>query len=267
MSECDRFELLISEYLDGELQEPEKTELESHLRKCSRCRRVCDAFRAISLSLGEEAAPAGLTEDVMAAVRTRGGSGAKRASKPGKSWPKYLALAACLMLAVLSAVRLSQPRAPAASQPDAQPAQFGVAAVPGDLEPRDAGDDSSLTLEDATSQDSADGTDDKYNYNAESCLPLPLEEPEQVSLLRISGRAEAELTDPECIAAVFELLCCVEPTQQPDAPASYTLAYESEDGSGTLELWSLDGELLCSDGAGAAYEAAGSEAELLELIG
>jgi hypothetical protein len=142
-----------------------------------------------------------------------------------------------------------------------------VAAVPGDLEPRDAGDDSSLTLEDAASQDSADGTDDKYNYNAESCLPLPLEEPEQVSLLRISGRAEAELTDPECIAAVFELLCCVEPTQQPDAPASYTLAYESEDGSGTLELWSLDGELLCSDGAGAAYEAAGSEAELLELIG
>ena len=58
MSECDRFELLISEYLDGELQEPEKTELESHLRKCSRCRRVCDAFRAISLSLGEEAAHA-----------------------------------------------------------------------------------------------------------------------------------------------------------------------------------------------------------------
>ncbi len=109
MSECDRFEMLISEYVDGELQEPEKTELELHLKRCSRCRRLCDAFRAISLSLGEEAAPAGFTAQVMAAVSTRGESGATMAKKPGKSWPKYLALAACLALAVLTTVRLSPP--------------------------------------------------------------------------------------------------------------------------------------------------------------
>ena len=84
MSECDRFEMLISEYVDGELQEPEKTELELHLKRCSRCRRLCDAFRAISLSLGEEAAPAGFTAQVMAAVSTRGESGATMAKKPGR---------------------------------------------------------------------------------------------------------------------------------------------------------------------------------------
>ena len=57
MSDCGEYEKLISLYVDGELPEPEKTGLEAHMAECSRCRRLCDAFRAISLSLGEEAAP------------------------------------------------------------------------------------------------------------------------------------------------------------------------------------------------------------------
>ena len=62
MSECDKYQEMISQMLDGELPEPHKTELVKHLGCCPDFRRVYDAFSAISLSLGEtrgsEALPA-----------------------------------------------------------------------------------------------------------------------------------------------------------------------------------------------------------------
>ena len=94
MSECDRYLEMISQLVDGELPEPQKTELLAHLDGCANCRRVYDAFNAISLSLGETAAPEGFAEGVMAAVRTQGGHGSRRAKKPGKSQVRYMALAA-----------------------------------------------------------------------------------------------------------------------------------------------------------------------------
>ena len=100
MSECDRYLEMISQLVDGELPEPQKTELLAHLDGCANCRRVYDAFSAISLSLGETAAPEGFAEGVMAAVRTQGGHGSRRAKKPGKSQVRYMALAACIVLAL-----------------------------------------------------------------------------------------------------------------------------------------------------------------------
>lgn len=91
MSECDRYLEMISQLVDGELPEPQKTELLAHLDGCANCRRVYDAFSAISLSLGETAAPEGFAEGVMAAVRTQGGHGSRRAKKPERArsatWP------------------------------------------------------------------------------------------------------------------------------------------------------------------------------------
>ena len=46
MSECDRYLEMISQMLDGELPEPQKTELLAHLDGCANCRRVYDAFNA-----------------------------------------------------------------------------------------------------------------------------------------------------------------------------------------------------------------------------
>lgn len=109
MSECDKYQEMISQMLDGELPEPHKTELVKHLGYCPDCRRVYDAFSAISLSLGETAAPEGFAGDVMAAVRTQGVHGSGRSKAPGKSLARYLALAACLVLAVLATVRLALP--------------------------------------------------------------------------------------------------------------------------------------------------------------
>ena len=90
MSDCGEYEKLISLYMDGELPEPEKTGLEAHMAECSRCRRLCDAFRAISLSLGEEAAPAGFSSGVMAAVKTQGESGRAGRKSPERAGPNTL---------------------------------------------------------------------------------------------------------------------------------------------------------------------------------
>ena len=90
MSECDKYQEMISQMLDGELPEPHKTELVKHLGCCPDCRRVYDAFSAISLSLGETAAPEGFAGDVMAAVRTQGVHGSGRSKAPGKSLARYL---------------------------------------------------------------------------------------------------------------------------------------------------------------------------------
>ncbi len=147
MSDCGEYEKLISLYMDGELPEPEKTGLEAHMAECSRCRRLCDAFRAISLSLGEEAAPAGFSSGVMAAVKTQGESGASRAKKPGKSWPKYLALAACIALAALTTVRLALPSGSRTADAGAgvpQPRSWRRRGAGRSRPPRRGGDESSF---------------------------------------------------------------------------------------------------------------------------
>lgn len=262
MSECDRYERMISEYVDGELQEPEKTEFESHLRECSRCRRLCDAFRSISLSLGEEAAPAGFTADVMAAVRTRGESGAKTAGKPGKSWPKYLALAACLMLAVLTTVRLGALGGRTSDgAPAAQPAQFGLAAAPKDFDADDTVEDvagGDAGANDACAPESYDSAPEEKGL----CF-----EPSEVRLLTVSGEAEAELSDTESITAMAEILSCAGEAGDVSGEASYLVSVEFEDGSETIMVWADEGELICSSDGGNLYSAAGSEDELLDAIG
>lgn len=268
MSECDRFEMLISEYVDGELQEPEKTELELHLKRCSRCRRLCDAFRAISLSLGEEAAPAGFTAQVMAAVSTRGESGATMAKKPGKSWPKYLALAACLALAVLTTVRLAMPSGDSGGGPAAvQPAQFGLAAVPREFDTDAPAGGSDAVASDSAPESAENGVQEQSYGDASECKRMM--EPEEVLSLRISGAVEAEITDAESIAEVADILSCStgDVAAEPDSEASYLLDVEYEESSAIILIWAEDGGLVCSDGDGTAYSAVGSEAELLEAIG
>ena len=69
MKDCGEYQREISLLIDGELAEPQKTGLLRHIGQCDECRRVYDAFNAISLSLPEEAAPAGFAEDVMSAIK------------------------------------------------------------------------------------------------------------------------------------------------------------------------------------------------------
>lgn len=73
MNECERYGMLISAMLDGEITEAEKDELEVHIASCPDCRRMYEAFRFVSESVKTELAepPKQLHESIMNEVRKR----------------------------------------------------------------------------------------------------------------------------------------------------------------------------------------------------
>ena len=258
MSECDRYLEMISQLVDGELPEPQKTELLAHLDGCANCRRVYDAFSAISLSLGETAAPEGFAEGVMAAVRTQGGHGSRRAKKPGKSQVRYMALAACIVLAVLATVRLALPsgKSGAASGETSQRENSAAedssgGAANGVLE--QAGKDETPAVE-------------QFGTSGGSAVQL---DAEQITSIEISSPdGDTTLTDGEDISLVAALLS---PSgQAPDwkelGKASYSVDINYAGGSETLEVYVSGGSLVCATDGGGAYSAAGSPAEFLDAL-
>ena len=50
VKDCGEYQREISLLIDGELAEPQKTGLLRHIGQCDECRRVYDAFNAISLT-------------------------------------------------------------------------------------------------------------------------------------------------------------------------------------------------------------------------
>jgi anti-sigma factor RsiW len=52
MSECSKYNLLISAYIDGELSEAEAEELKQHLDTCKDCRAYLKMLEAVSKQLG-----------------------------------------------------------------------------------------------------------------------------------------------------------------------------------------------------------------------
>lgn len=294
MSECDRYLEMISQLVDGELPEPQKTELLAHLDGCANCRRVYDAFNAISLSLGETAAPEGFAEGVMAAVRTQGGHGSRRAKKPGKSQVRYMALAACIVLAVLATVRLALPsgRTGAASG-EPQAAQFGIAAAPGEIDPRnsDAGADGAApdpSPAEETSQRDEPTADEPAGGAANGILEQAGEDEtpaveqfgasggsavqldaEQITSIEISSPdGDTTVTDEDGIGLIAALLSPSGQAQSWKAlgEASYSVDINYAGGSARLDVYVADGSLVCITDGGGAYSAAGSPAEFLDAL-
>lgn len=70
MNVCERYELMISAMLDGELDEREKAELSAHIAGCERCTALAAAFAAASGALAEglEEPPEGLQGAIMEKV-------------------------------------------------------------------------------------------------------------------------------------------------------------------------------------------------------
>ena len=188
---------------------------------------------------------------VSAAVKTQGESGASRAKKPGKSWPKYLALAACIALAALTTVRLALPSGSrTADAGGAQPAQFGIAAAPGVVETKD------MPAEE-------NGVDAAMPYS------LELPELEEAVMLRVSGAAQTQTDDPERIAEFAKLLS-FESDASPEevsGEAIYLVSLEYEEGSETMSVWINGDNLFCLREGVGFYSAAGSAEDLLEAIG
>lgn len=298
MSECDRYLEMISQLVDDELPEPQKTELFKHLDSCANCRRVYDAFNAISLSLGETAAPEDFAEGVMAAVRTQGGHGSSQAKRPGKSPVRYLALAACIALAVLATVRLALPSdsmGAAAGEP--MPAQFGIAAAPGELDPRSAdaaddwqADDGALPEDGASNKDFIPD-----EQPAESETPAPANDgvdetaPEvtdttveqfgadstgvsldagQITSIKVScADGSSTITDSSNISIIAGLLSpsgqAQDITALDEVYCSVSIYYAES--FAKLDVYVSGNSLICDNGS-SAYSAAGTAAELMAVL-
>lgn len=100
MIDCDKCTELISCLLDGELDEEEQALVREHMASCPDCRRVYEAFSAISGQLREpEPLPEGLHERIMSGIPAR----PKR--KTGIVWIKYLSAAACIALVIVAGAK------------------------------------------------------------------------------------------------------------------------------------------------------------------
>ena len=97
MKHCEKYEELISGYVDGELSEAEVSELEAHLASCGDCRRALEFYRTLH-SLEQESMaepPAALHGSIMNAVK-------REKRRPFvRAIPALVgSLAACLAIAV-----------------------------------------------------------------------------------------------------------------------------------------------------------------------
>lgn len=102
MSGCERYELMISALLDGELDEREKAELSAHIAGCEHCAAMAAAFAAVSGTLAEsfEEPPGRLHGEVMEkigdAARVKRGQNRFMRLRP------IIAAAACIAVVVVT---------------------------------------------------------------------------------------------------------------------------------------------------------------------
>ena len=70
MSDCERYEALISALIDGELSAAEEAEVRAHMAQCAQCAAMYEAFSAAGEALRAEASdvPATLHDGIMAKV-------------------------------------------------------------------------------------------------------------------------------------------------------------------------------------------------------
>jgi len=118
MSDCDRYEVLVSAWLDGELERAEQRGMLDHLMRCARCRDFYLEARALSGLLAVAGAPAAAEqpspevweriERSALSERSARDRGRGRAPWPGLAWARRVpigafAAAAAVLLVVLAA--------------------------------------------------------------------------------------------------------------------------------------------------------------------
>lgn len=100
MIDCNECREMISCLLDGELDEEEQTLVRGHISACPECRRVYEAFCAISDGMREsEPLPGGLHEKIMSGITE------KPKKKSGIVWIKYFSAAACIALVIFAGAK------------------------------------------------------------------------------------------------------------------------------------------------------------------
>lgn len=107
---CEEALVLISGHLDNENTTEEEMQLHAHLEHCAQCRQVLEAFREIDTDIADltEEVPAGLREDVMAAIRREA---APKKKKKQIRWAPVAAAAALVLVIGASAMHMPSFRA------------------------------------------------------------------------------------------------------------------------------------------------------------
>ena len=103
MKSCEKYIEFISERIDGEISDADRSELEIHLEFCPECNKVAEAFAAISGNFPkEEAVPENFTSGTMAKIKAEGAkpTGIKKFIS---GYGKYTGLAAALVVVLLGA--------------------------------------------------------------------------------------------------------------------------------------------------------------------
>ncbi len=77
---CEQADMLLNEYIDGELDAVTVAALEAHLAECDSCRREYEQLRELCCAVGDaaEVAPPELHGRIMAAVRAEAGAARRR---------------------------------------------------------------------------------------------------------------------------------------------------------------------------------------------
>lgn len=106
MNECEKFEDLISAYIDGEVTSEERDELMAHIENCPHCAELLAIYTDISLIASEDVEPPEeLLAGVMAEVHKINAKNAAPAKKAKVIYLRWAAIAACAALVIFAGTR------------------------------------------------------------------------------------------------------------------------------------------------------------------
>ena len=282
MTECDIYREMISEMLDGELSEPQKTELMTHLATCRDCARVYDAFAFISSSIDEGAEPpASLAADVMSSIAAKGAKSAS-AKKRGAVLPRLAALAACLAIVIFAASKTNILGARSASAPS-----FMMHEETGSASGENSADSGAQSTP-ASAYAQGDSTQElsappaEYSVEApvttEGTQPRDTVQAMDVSMVRLfSGDVDETAREPimtvtseDALAAIMDMLefsAAGDGAEVSGDPVFVVSVTPAESDEYSVSVWIVEGRLYCVDDRdGTLYIAAGDASDLFAMI-
>lgn len=279
---CEQVQEQISSMLDGELSEEERAFVMEHLTACPECRRVYEAFSSISDSLHIlEDVPDGFTEDVMRHIHTE-----TSAPKPRRRLAGFLAMAACFALVLLAGHGFlpsnNADKAASISNYDTDMPAMDAADLPA---PEANDSENPEETEDLLAQAQLMSYDNAIIYqnsyiefetsssqvnSAAGNSAVEADENESGSITDKQFRNANGAANSVNAAALDEVLSVAATAVYGsfDGGADYTVLFLDTNGNAcSLDVW-VDGDrLYCEDDStNTAYYAAGTYAQLLELI-
>ena len=292
MSDCDKYTELASRMIDGELDEREQEELRAHISACEDCRRVYEAFSAMSSAMSEglEEPPEGLARGVMFKIGLERGKGSGRRFAFGK----FTALAACLAVIVFAASKVGIPglsdrtsavEAPMAmaedkgAEPESAIVSDNSGGVMAESEVRINKNQivapAAVSGEDLRTEDNkylSSGSKEETEFEAESFNVQLFGMTEAEIFLQDKDGAETPLlavTEEDALRFLAEMLTVteMEKAEAPNAEPTCVVGVTSGEQYYTVTVWIVDGRIWGRDDkTGMIYLAAGEIDDLIEFI-